>query len=300
MAKLRWADSRCDVAQYESSCASAEFAARSGFADPCRGGWRQSCVQRDTASNDRADDGKRPCRADADGHVRAILMAPTLVQEVESSFTGTVVTVTTPAFSAVTDNLLMAVALNQDDAALSISNSGTALTWTVVQDYAPTTFIRAKIWANTLPNDITSMTVSSAASSSLKHGVDVTTWDNQSGVGNSNHGTTSGAPSLVLTTSGDNSAIIVAVGDSNGVDGASRVWRSVNGAPATELLYMLDGFVTTFYIGYYADAGPAGAKTVGLSAPGGQAATIVAAELFDYVAPPPPEQTDIIRNIAAR
>jgi hypothetical protein len=88
----------------------------------------------------------------------------------------------------------------------------------------------------------------------------------------------SGAPSLSITTTQDNSAIVVANGDWNATDGASRTWRTA-GSSATENTYFRDSTRYTAYGAYHADAGTAGGKTVGLSAPGGQKYSIIAVEV---------------------
>lgn len=95
----------------------------------------------------------------------------------------------------------------------------------------------------------------------------------------------SGAPSLSLTTTQDNSAIVVFVGDWNAINGSSRTWRTVNGftpsaANGKELVYAgTAGSDYIVYAAYYPDAGTAGAKTVGLSAPTGQKYSVVALEV---------------------
>lgn len=91
------------------------------------------------------------------------------------------------------------------------------------------------------------------------------------------------APSLAITTLQDNSAIVVISIDWEAADGASRTWRTVNGFTPTagngqELVYFL-GTQYAVYVAYYPDAGAAGAKTVGLTAPAGQDYTIAAVEI---------------------
>jgi hypothetical protein len=104
------------------------------------------------------------------------------------------------------------------------------------------------------------------------------------GIGQTASTNTTGAPSLSITTLHDNSAIAVFVGDWNATDGTSRTWRTVNGTAPTagngfERTYFRDASHYTTYAAYYPDAGTAGAKTVGLSAPSGQQYTILAVEV---------------------
>jgi hypothetical protein len=67
--------------------------------------------------------------------------------------------------------------------------------------------------------------------------------------------------------------------DFNAVDGASRVWLTNDGA-FTELTYSRAASVIGAYGGYHADAGAAGTNNVGLSAPTGQAYSIIALEVL--------------------
>lgn len=107
------------------------------------------------------------------------------------------------------------------------------------------------------------------------------------GIGNpahTNNGAGSGGPSLNITTLQDNSAIVVVVADWNAVDGATRTWRTVNGTTPTsgngfERSYIRDAIRMTYYAAYYPDAGAAGVKTVGLSAPSTMRYVICAVEI---------------------
>lgn len=89
----------------------------------------------------------------------------------------------------------------------------------------------------------------------------------------------SGAPSLALVTTADNSAIVVGSTDWNAVDGVSRAWRTVNGAGIVDEGYGFVTGATTNYSATHADAGAAGSKTVGLTAPTGQKYSIAATEI---------------------
>ena len=103
-----------------------------------------------------------------------------------------------------------------------------------------------------------------------------------------------GNPSLGITTTQNNSAIVVVTADWNGLDGATRAYPTVNGSAPVERTYQLSlGSYTTYGV-YYADAGAAGSKTVGMSAPTGQQWSIAALEVIGTAgggggtfAPPP-------------
>ena len=104
------------------------------------------------------------------------------------------------------------------------------------------------------------------------------------GIGASKTATGSGAGQLTLTTAKASSAIAVLVLDWNGTSGASRTWLTVNGTTPTagngfELEYTLLAGNYASYAAYYPDAGSAGPKLVGLSAPTGMVYTVVAVEI---------------------
>ena len=93
-----------------------------------------------------------------------------------------------------------------------------------------------------------------------------------------------GTPSLNITTTENNSALVVAVVDNNAIDGASRTWLTVNGITPTagnglELVYFRNAVKYAAYVAYYSDAGVAGVKTVGLSAPAGTKWIVAAVEI---------------------
>ena len=94
-----------------------------------------------------------------------------------------------------------------------------------------------------------------------------------------------------MTTTGDHSAICLIVLDANAVSGTSRTWLTVNGfTPSAgnglELGYTLVSGTYGIYIAYWPDAGLAGTKTVGLSAPAGMTYTAVATEILGSASAP--------------
>lgn len=122
--------------------------------------------------------------------------------------------------------------------------------------------------------------ITCAGGSSGSWGFNVLRFSGHGGVGASSNTNVSGAaPSLGLTTTGNNSAIAIINTDWNAADGTTRTWRTV-GAAATEQTYYRDSSAYAAYVGRHIDAGTAGAKTVGLSAPSGQKYTIAAVEIL--------------------
>lgn len=113
-------------------------------------------------------------------------------------------------------------------------------------------------------------------------------------------------PTLNITTTGANSAIVVVCTDWNATDGASRVWRTVNSITPTaantfERTYYRDAARYVVYCAYYPDAGAAGVKTVGLSAPTAQKYTIVAIEVRGAAATDPvATETMVVQNAINR
>jgi hypothetical protein len=98
--------------------------------------------------------------------------------------------------------------------------------------------------------------------------------------------TATGAPSLNLATTQADSAIVVANADWFALDGSSRTWRTGAGPP-TELSYARGSASYTVYAARHANAGAAGSKTVGLSAPGGQKYSLAAVEIKGSSPAPP-------------
>jgi hypothetical protein len=95
------------------------------------------------------------------------------------------------------------------------------------------------------------------------------------------HNTDGGSgPSLNITTTQANSAIVVACGDWNQHTGA-RTWRQIGGVSPVEVTYDTENQqdAYTVYGAYHANAGSAGSKAVGLSAPGSMKYSIVAVEI---------------------
>lgn len=196
---------------------------------------------------------------------------------------------TTPktAMSAVaieTGDILVGVAIKENEYHdLGITEDG-ASAWTQQQaiDYANYCEVRLWTYPVTADEDLTVTITRTFAAGTF--GGSVLHFSGSDGVGASAQARATGAPTLDITTEEDNSAILVAVGDWNAVNGSSRTWRTVNSITPTsangyELSYYYSGSTYTIYIAYYPDAGAAGTKTVGLSAPSSQQYAIAAVEI---------------------
>lgn len=195
----------------------------------------------------------------------------------------------TPTFDVQAGDLLTLIAFSENESRLlgtpTWTGSGAWTAWPpiVVLDYS-TAYLHTCLVTATATGRTVSLTATGGGS--LHFGFIVTVWRNHGGVGVVGKANASGAPSLTLNCSA-NSAISVGNSDWNAVSGASRLWRSVNGTPILESSY--GGIVGSDYInytGYSLDAGPAGNKVVGLSAPTGQKYSIVAVEILGTTSSP--------------
>lgn len=126
-------------------------------------------------------------------------------------------------------------------------------------------------------------------------GFSATVWRNHGGVGDTAKGVSvsTGAPLVALTTTTDDSAVEAGFIDWDVLDGASRVWRIINGSPMTEQVYASPNGRYTIYGGYKADAGAAGTVNTGLTEPSNQRWTGVAIEILGLAS----VTTDLIDNV---
>lgn len=209
---------------------------------------------------------------------------PTFVAEYETTFSES----TSPETDAITvavGDVLAILGVVEDSATTLTLPTGGSPTYTQQQNSNVASNCNVYAWtAPIATGESYSVSISDAGDGSHWWGYNVLRFSGSDGVGASNKTNSTGAPSLSLTTSFDNSAIVVAVGDWNAADGTTRTWRTVNGTTPTagngfEKTYFRDPSHYTVHIGYYPDAGTAGAKTVGLSAPSGQKYAIVAVEI---------------------
>jgi hypothetical protein len=165
-------------------------------------------------------------------------------------------------------------------------NTGGAITWTLQEDVNAASNCRTRMWTAAADSN-RSLTVTFTRSADLGFdnffGGNVLTFRGSDGPGAAEPANGTGGPSRAITTTQDNSALVVFSGDWNAVDGTSRTWRTVNSiTPASgsgEVTYARDAAQYAVYGAYYSDAGAAGSKTVGLSAPVGQKYAIAVVEV---------------------
>lgn len=204
--------------------------------------------------------------------------APAFVGEHEvSSWSTTTSTKSTSSFSVQTGDVLVAYGLSEDSG-ITESVSGGSLTWTQRQADLTANYGAAYVWTATATSNTTITVTFTRTAGSNRYGGNVLQFRGSSGIGASAATHNSGAPSLALTTTEAHSAIVVASVDWNAVDGSARTWRTGAGSLTEQTYFYVSGQYTG-YGGYHADAGSAGAKTVGLSAPSGQKYATVAIEV---------------------
>lgn len=114
---------------------------------------------------------------------------------------------------------------------------------------------------------------------------------NSSGIGVTASSTGSGAPSQTLSTLTPGSSVVCLNADINAVNGSTRTWRTIGVTTPTagngfEVLYNFVSTVMTSYAAYWPNIGSLGAGatvTTGLTAPTGQAFSILAVEVLPLV-----------------
>jgi hypothetical protein len=215
------------------------------------------------------------------------MTAPTFVDELETSWTnsGSGTPKTLSVTTAVGDVLVISSGSEGANVTLSAVSGGTGTYVNQENIGVSGTDARAKI--DTAITGITAQTFTMSETMTgvtASWGYNVARFSGATGFGAHSSTVSTGGPSLGITTTQDSSAIVVVAVDFNAVDGSTRTWRTVNGtAPSAgngfELTYFRNASSYTVYIAYYPDAGAAGAKTVGLSAPTGQRASIAAVEV---------------------
>ena len=205
---------------------------------------------------------------------------PTFVAEYPTAFDST----TSPKTS------MSAVSINSGDVLVGLfAKESTSGTPGVTEDGTESWILQQSIFDGSLTevDGVTytattsePLTVTYTNSVAIYFGANTLRFSNSSGVGASAGTTGSGSPSVGITTTADNSAIVVIVGDWNAVSG-TQTFTSDGGAgtPVNLTDYPGDNAHYGVAIAYYPDAGTAGAKTVGMSAPTGQAYSIIAIEV---------------------
>lgn len=215
------------------------------------------------------------------------MAAPTFVTEYRDASNIAIATSRTVSVTTQPGDVLVAWAVNSDAAhTINAPTGGTGLTWTLqTSNTGNSSYCEAWVWtAIATVSETFTFTITAGGTYRWIYGVQ--RWSGASGVGAaSNTNVSSGAPSLGLTTTAANSGICLAIGDWNAGSITGRTWRTANVIATETFAQQVTSAPTlTAYAGYHSDAGTAGAKTVGLSAPSGQKYTIVAVEILAQTA----------------
>lgn len=209
-----------------------------------------------------------------------VITPPTFVAKYEPAWDAAQQSLNTSVTTEVGDVLVFAGLGSNANAIPGEPTGGTGLTWTLQQSVnVSTSWCVVNLYTATATTAETFTLSSTAAGSGAHWGFTVYRFSGVDSIGASAKANASGAPSLSLTTTADDSAVAVFAADWNSVDGSSRTWLTGAGT-LTEETYARVASAYTVFGGFHADAGAAGAKTVGLSAPTGQKYSMVAVELL--------------------
>lgn len=198
---------------------------------------------------------------------------------------------------------------SEDSPATLNTPTGNSLTYTLAQSIVVANYCATYAWTATDAAGGTnwSLAVTGNIPGGQFWGITAYVFRDSDGFGASaKTNVTTGAPSLALTTGQADSAIVCVNADWNTVDGASRTWRTINGITPTagnglEKNYFRDAVRYAAYNAYWDNAGAAGSKTTGLSAPSGQAYGIIAVEVLGTAggAPDPKPRGALVAPSAA-
>lgn len=211
---------------------------------------------------------------------------PTLEAEYETTWTARAAGALTGSVTVNAGDVLSIFGMTESNTYTLGTPSGGGLTYTLQQSIVVVDYCTCYVWTATSGSSQTFTLSITMSGGTGFWGWNCLRWSGSDGIGNSTKtNVASGAPSLALTTGTDNSAIVAANGDWQALDGASRTWRTINSiTPATNLAggeatYARDASRATVYGAYWSNAGTAGSKTTGLSAPGAQKYSIIALEV---------------------
>jgi hypothetical protein len=215
---------------------------------------------------------------------------PTFVAEVESVYSTSADKSVSVSVNA-GDTLVVAAVGGDWEAAQDniLTPTGGGLTYAPAASVTLAAFCQAYMWTAT-SSTTQSFTLSVAMNGGASHwGISALQFSGVQNIGNAGADHYTGAHTgswLDLTSTDTDSVVVIANGDWNSVDGASRVWRTVNGitpaAGAGETTYYHDALTYTAYVAYYSDAGAVGSNTYGQSTPSGQKYSIVGVELVGF------------------
>lgn len=189
-----------------------------------------------------------------------------------------------------------------NNASLGITVEATGQTFTERQKVSVAENSYVILWSCTVVTGTVKVKFARTSGESQHFGGALQLWTKCSGVGKSAKTNGSGEPSLSLETEKAESAIAMFIADWNAKTGA-RTYRTATAGAFTEKNYVQDGSEYTIEGGYHANAGAAGAKTIGLTLPTGQKFAMVGIELkgeeaggaASLIIPPTPSKGLLLR-----
>lgn len=192
---------------------------------------------------------------------------------------STATTLTTASFTPTAGQVLVVKLMTWGTGPTMGAPTGGSQTYASVVTGNPGGFnVWVAIYSAVISGSPGSMTVSSTPSAACYHSMVVEQWSGAQLAATPASATTSGsgAPSATLTTTAPGSVVTWVSGDENSVSPATRAYLS----SATED-GLMDGSTGSNSVAYFAyqSAGAAGAQTMGMSAPAGQAWTIAGMEV---------------------
>ena len=222
---------------------------------------------------------------------------PTRVQAIQPAvgFGSTASPKSTPTFDVVEGDLLILQAFSENvtDTIGTPTWDGSG-TWTLQQSIVITDYCTAYLYTCDVTATATGRTITVARTAgSQMWSFYASQWRDHGGLGaTAKASSASGAPALTMPLAAG-SAVVCGNSDWAAADGTTRTWRTVNGAPMTEVVYFRSGFNYTMYTGYSVDEiGLLGTpQTLGLTTPAGQKFSIMAAEIRGTVVSEPTTPT---------
>jgi chitodextrinase len=206
--------------------------------------------------------------------------SPTFISEYETAWNTSTSPKTTTNFSVQSGDTLVAYAVNESSSTtIATPPIGTLTgTWTLRQTISASNFTYLRLWTMNVSSNQTNVNVS-FTNDGGNFGGDVLHFRNASGIGvtaqaNSN----TGNPTLTLNGVGENSSIVMVNGDWSARTGA-RTYNTSQAGTFTETSAFADGSTYGVEAGYYANAGTAGNKTIGITAPTGMTWALAAVEV---------------------
>jgi hypothetical protein len=209
-------------------------------------------------------------------------VAVAFVDEHECASWSTAGLTKSSTFTPSASDTLVVFASVYDVTACQLSGiAGGGLTWTNrAQIDGFSTFGGTYIWTAPVAStgSVTITVTSTQASGAWGYNILRYTGVTGFGTGVTNH-SSSGQPSAAVTTAAASSVIGWVSSDFNTIDGTVRTYSTATAGAFTEQTYDNVGFTSGVYGGFHANAGAAGAKTVGGTLPTGQWWTIAALEV---------------------